>query len=324
MATSVPKICQARDVFFSWFRQPVGLLVAFGVLVAACSDEPAEQSSSQTATQATDAEALTATTLTATTVTATTLAATTTSIAVEAEPESAADTRPDWLGTRSLPTLPDGRVVTPQTTPPELIDRRLVTVDVLQAPQSESFTSTIEPVPEEVLNRSTWVEGCPVQPEELRYLTLSFWGFDGRVHAGEMIAHESVADDLVTVFSAIFDARFPIEEMRVVSLAELDAEPTGDGNNTTAFVCRPVVGGTSFSQHAFGLAVDINPFHNPYIRNDLLLPELAGTYLERDQLRDGMVSAEGPVVTAFTEIGWGWGGAWNSLKDYQHFSQNNR
>ena len=94
---------------------------------------------------------------------------------------------------------------------------------------------------------------------------------------------------------------------------------------TTAFVCREVVGGSGqFSQHAFGLAVDINPFQNPYIKDDVVLPELATSYTDRTDEKPGMHVEGGPAVAAFDEIGWGWGGRWRTLKDYQHFSLNNR
>ena len=112
--------------------------------------------------------------------------------------------------------------------------------------------------------------------------------------------------------------------MRITRRDELDAPPTGDGNNTGAFACRPTTGASSYSQHAYGLAVDVNPFQNPYLSDDVVLPELASSYLERGLRRPGMIHPVGPVVRAFDSIGWGWGGAWRSLKDYQHFSQNGR
>ena len=107
--------------------------------------------------------------------------------------------------------------------------------------------------------------------------------------------------------------------------SELDAHPTGDGNDTGAFVCRPSTGSTTtFSQHAYGLAIDVDPFQNPYTKGDLVLPELASSYLDRDDVRPGMITPDGVVVRAFESIGWTWGGTWSSLKDYQHFSQNGR
>ena len=232
-------------------------------------------------------------------------------------------TRPSWLGQRTLPTDPTG-AVPPQTTPVELIDRQLPTVDTLPPPPPGSaFTATVDPFEGDPLARSTWTEGCPVAPDDLRYLTMTFWGFDDRPHTGEMVVHASAVDDIIGVFEALYEARFPIEEMRIVGLDELDAPPTGDGNNTTAFVCRAVVGGTRFSEHAYGLAVDVNPFHNPYRKGDVVLPELATAYLDRSE-RPGVIVEGGVVVTAFDAIGWGWGGRWNSLDDHHHFSHNNR
>ncbi len=213
----------------------------------------------------------------------------------------------------------------PQSTPPELVDRNFVTVDLLPPPSGRDFEATIEPLAGEPLERSTWDPSCPVTIDGLRYVTMSFWGFDGRPHTGEMIVNRAVADDLVSVFKTLYDARFHIEQMRISTPADLDAAPTGDGNNTTSFVCREAVGrpGT-LSEHAYGLAVDVNPFHNPYVRGDLVLPELARAYTDRSSPTRGMI-VEGDVVTkAFDQIGWGWGGRWTRLKDYQHFSRNGR
>ncbi len=133
-----------------------------------------------------------------------------------------------------------------------------------------------------------------------------------------------MADDLVSVFDRLYDARFPLEEMTITTRGQLDAPPTGDGNATTAFVCRPTTGGTSYSQHAYGLAIDVNSFQNPYVKGPVVLPELAGAYLDRTRTRPGMIEADGVVVRAFAAVGWEWGGAWQSLKDYQHFSLTGR
>jgi len=241
-----------------------------------------------------------------------------------AEPPAAAAVRPAWLGTRVLPRRPDGFGEI-QPTPPELADRRLPPPPGgLPAPATDAFAGTIEPANDAVLARSTWSPGCPVAREELRYLTVTFWGFDDRPHAGELLVHASVADAMVGVFRRIYEARFPIEEMRVVAAHELDLPPTGDGNNTTAFVCRSTVSSGSWSQHAYGLAVDINPFHNPYARGDVVLPELASSYVDRAHHRPGMIQPGDAVTTAFAGVGWPWGGNWRSAKDWMHFSANGR
>lgn len=231
--------------------------------------------------------------------------------------------RPDWLGTRLLPLRPDGHGEISET-PPELVDRQLETLDLIPPPDDEAFAWTAEPIPSDVLARSSWNDNCPVDLDQLTYLTMSHYGFDGRVHTGEMVVNAAVAEDVIEVFRKLHEAKFPIEQMRVIAAEEIDAHPTGDFNDTTSFVCRPAVGSGSWSQHAYGLAVDINPFHNPYLKGDLVLPELASAYLDRDDVRPGMI-VEGDVVTrAFDDIGWGWGGRWNSLDDWMHFSRNGR
>ena len=227
---------------------------------------------------------------------------------------------PSWVvGARPLPLRPDGYgQVLP--TPRPLVNRRLPTLDRLPPPRGDRFAATVEPVPAAVLARSTWRAGCPVPVRELRYLTMSFRGFDGRAHTGEMIVNRSVADAVTRVFRSLYRARFPLEEMRVVARAELTAPPTGDGDNTTAFVCRPATGQRRWSAHAYGLAIDINPFQNPYTRGDLVLPELASSYVDRAHVRPGMVAPGDAVVRAFTAIGWAWGGEWSDPVDLQHFS----
>lgn len=227
---------------------------------------------------------------------------------------------PAWVvGAHPLPLRPDGfGVVLP--TPAVLADRALPSTDRLAPPASGTFESTIAPVPAEVLARSTWQPACPVRSGELRYLTMSFRGFDGRAHTGEMMVHADIATTVVAVFRRLFAAGFPIEEMRVVDAPELSLPPTGDGDNTSAFVCRPARGQTRWSAHASGLAIDLNPFQNPYRHGDLVLPELASAYLDRDRIRPGMVGDGGPAVTAFEAAGWTWGGRWSDPRDLMHFS----
>jgi hypothetical protein len=129
-----------------------------------------------------------------------------------------------------------------------------------------------------------------------------------------------VAQDVVAVFGRLFAAGFPIERMRVTSPAEVAAPPTGDGNTTSAFVCRPIRGRTIWSAHAYGLAIDVNPFQNPYRSGQRVLPELATAYLDRGRQLPGMITAAGPVVAAFRAVGWTWGGGWTSPTDLMHFS----
>jgi D-alanyl-D-alanine carboxypeptidase-like protein len=229
---------------------------------------------------------------------------------------------PTWLGKRVLPRQANGfGEIRP--TPPELDPRRFTLPDRLPPLPGSGFASRVTtPAPASVIARSTWKPGCPVAATDLSWVRLTFVGFDGNRHTGELLVNKEAAADLVRVFRSLWADRFPIEEMRITRADELDAPPTGDGNNTGAFNCRPTTGATSYSQHAYGLAIDVNPFQNPYLKGDLVLPELASSYLQRGRVRPGMIEPGGPVVRAFDSIGWTWGGTWRSLKDYQHFSRN--
>jgi hypothetical protein len=239
-------------------------------------------------------------------------------------PAQPATSRPStaWrLGARPLPLRPDGfGQVLP--TPPALRDRRLPTVDLLPPPPGGRFRSTVRPIDAAIRARmgATWSPACPVPLAGLRYVTVSFRGFDGRPHTGELVVNRRVAGQVVSVFARLYQAGFPIEQMRLVTTADLEAHPTGDGDNTAAFVCRAARQQRRWSAHAYGLAVDVDPFQNPYRRGDLVLPELASAYLDRGWVRPGMIRRGDVVTTAFAAIGWTWGGNWRSPTDLMHFS----
>lgn len=242
-------------------------------------------------------------------------------------PEQPGPSYSDWeLGAHPLPLRPDG-LGEVRPTPPQLRQRRFPTSDLLPPPPDGRFHAEVGPVTRQVRDRMgrTWTPECPVRLEELRYVTVTFRGFDGEAHTGELVLAAAVADDVVSVFRALFEADFPIEEMRLPTTADLEARPTGDGNNTAGLVCRPTTGSTTtWSAHALGLAIDLNPFQNPYQKGDVVLPELASSYLDRAWSRPGMVGPDSVAVREFARIGWSWGGAWRTLKDYQHFSATGR
>jgi hypothetical protein len=240
------------------------------------------------------------------------------------KPPAPGTVAPAWLGKRPLPETADGFGEI-QATPRVLRNRRFTLPDTVPMLPGTSFAShVVSPAPADVIARSTWADGCPVAPSDLAWVQLTFRGFDGDRHTGELLVNADVAHDMVRVFRRLWRAKFPLEEMRVTRRDELDAAPTGDGNNTSGFVCRPSVGSTHFSQHAYGLAVDVNQFQNPYTKDALVLPELASSYVDRTNVRPGMILDGGPVIRAFASVGWEWGGYWNSLKDRHHFSLNNR
>ncbi|MBK5222506.1 MAG: M15 family metallopeptidase [Acidimicrobiia bacterium] len=261
-------------------------------------------------------------------VTTTTAPAPTTSTTAPTAPsttETTVEPEPAWVvGAELLPLRPDGLgEILP--TPEPLVERSLPTQDVLPPPPTDDYVAAVAPLSDEVIARmgTAWQPGCPVELGDLRHVTLSFWGFNGGHHTGELVVHRDVADDVAWVFGQLHAARFPLEEVRIVTPADLEAPPTGDGNTTAAFVCRPVRGGTTTSAHASGLAVDVNPFNNPYVRGDIVLPERASAYLDRAWHRPGMIQAGDVVSESFAAIGWTWGGAWAS-PDLMHFSATGR
>lgn len=229
---------------------------------------------------------------------------------------------PAWVvGARTLPLRPDGfGEVGP--TPKSLRVRELPTTDELPPPAGGRWASSIRPIDHTLRARmgGTWQPTCPVALTDLRYLTVAFRGFDGAAHTGELIVHRKAASGVVGVFHRLFSAGFPIESMRIATDADVEAMPTGDGNTTAAFFCRAARKQTQWSAHAYGLALDLNPFQNPYHRGDLVLPELASSYLDRSWRRPGMLLTGDAVVRAFAAIGWSWGGSWTRTKDTMHFS----
>lgn len=166
----------------------------------------------------------------------------------------------------------------------------------------------------------SWREGCPVRLDDLRYLRLSHWGIDGRPHIGELVVHARVAAEVVQIFQELYRARFPIAKMRLIEVYGGDDEAAMADNNTSAFNCRRVPGTTTWSKHAFGLAIDINPLLNPYLTGSRIFPLAGEQYLDRTLNLSGMIAAGDPCHRAFVSRGWTWGGTWRN-KDYQHFQK---
>jgi hypothetical protein len=168
----------------------------------------------------------------------------------------------------------------------------------------------------------SWHPGCPVGMDQLRLLRVSYWGFDHEVHQGDLVVNASGAAPLSHAFGLLFAARFPIRQMRVVDDFGGDDERSMLADNTSAFNCRQVPGTTVWSQHAYGLAVDVNPFENPEVRNGAVDPPAASAWADRSRSGPAMIRHGDAAWRAFSQIGWTWGGDWTSLRDYQHFSAN--
>jgi poly-gamma-glutamate synthesis protein (capsule biosynthesis protein) len=186
-----------------------------------------------------------------------------------------------------------------------------------------AFAGRIEGVSVADLGAS-WRPGCPLGPLDLRRIVVSHWGYDGTVHEGQLIVAIPHAESLLGVFRALYDARFPIERMEPVASFGADDNRSMAANNSSAFNCRTVAGRSTWSEHAFGAAIDLNPVQNPYVSGASVAPPAGRAWTDRSSVVPGMIVADGPVVRAFAAIGWPWGGAWRTAKDYQHFSASGR
>jgi len=186
-------------------------------------------------------------------------------------------------------------------------------------------TSPLTPALKARMTGVSWHRGCPVPLSELRLLTLSYRGFDGRSHTGRLIVNRSVATRVLAVFRRLYRADVPIRRMQLVDAYGGSDFRSIEADNSSAFNCRPATGSSSWSNHAYGLAIDINPIENPYVTASGLVAHRASRpYLNRSRVRPGMAYPGGELVDAFRSAGWGWGGYWSGDRDYQHFSANGR
>jgi hypothetical protein len=183
-----------------------------------------------------------------------------------------------------------------------------------------------------VLQAKEWHKGCPVVFSQLRVLTVRYYGFDRRTHWGRILVNAHSAAGLRKVFAKLYAMRFPIHHMQFGDTYGPRTHLPKDGDFTASFECReasasPCTGSTtnkttgSWSEHAYGKAIDLNPVENPYVGCGMTRDKTALSYLKRSNVRRGMVTPA--VIAAFASIGWGWGGSWfGSTKDYMHFSAN--
>lgn len=194
-------------------------------------------------------------------------------------------------------------------------------------PAALAFSGAATSLPPSVRAAMTgvsWREGCPVGLQDLALLEIDHVGFDGERHRGRLVVAASVAEGALGAFRSLYEARFPIERMVLIDVYGGDDDRSMAANNTSGFNCRVVAGTTRWSEHAYGTAIDVNPVQNPYVRGSVVEPAAGAAYLDRSDVRPGMVVRPGPVLDAFGALGWGWGGDWSESLDYQHLSQSGR
>ena len=197
----------------------------------------------------------------------------------------------------------------------------------LQAQETDTLFYQ-KPIDEAIFSRiqgKSYKEGCTVPLSDLRYLKVMHHNGKGEVCQGELICHRSISDALLDIFRKLYEAKYPIERMVLVDEYGADDEASMADNNTSAFNFRFVSGTRSLSKHSLGMAIDINPFYNPYVRKRggklLVSPDGAEEYVDRNKSFPYKINRNDLCYKLFKAHGFTWGGDWKNSKDYQHFEK---
>jgi hypothetical protein len=186
-------------------------------------------------------------------------------------------------------------------------------------------SAAIEPLQGDFLakvRKTTWHEGCPIPPDDLRRLTIRYRNFDGHPASGILIVNKDLAAEVQAIFAELFNHGFLIERMLPIEDFDGSDDRSMAANNTSAFNCRDITGVKGkFSNHSWGRAIDINPLTNPYVKGDKVLPPGGRSYLDRTRTYPGGILSGSFIVNAFAKRGWTWGGSWPDRQDYQHFEK---
>ena len=162
--------------------------------------------------------------------------------------------------------------------------------------------------------------------DDLRYIGLLYYDFNGNVKTGELIVNKKLADEVMQIFYELYMAKYPFTSVRLVDDFGEPADDTRsmEANNTSSFNYRRVAGTKKLSLHSYGMAIDINPKINPYVKKGSVSPKNGTAYVDRSKEFAGKIDHEDLCYKLFTKSGWRWGGDWKTVKDYQHFDKDVR
>lgn len=252
----------------------------------------------------------------------------------EREPEIAlAKTADDDMETTKISAPADGISETEETNTDESETEEEEMTDTglsAQTPDRIIYQTDFyyEPLSEDMKKRITglsYKEDCPIPYDDLRYVSVLYVNFKENTSTGELICNKAIAQDLVEIFYELYQADYQIEQIRLVDEYNADDNLSMQDNNSSCFNYRTIAGTNKISMHGQGLAVDINPFFNPYItyRNgeEQVAPTGAEAYADRSQTFAYKIDENDLCYRLFTEHGFTWGGHWNHCKDYQHFEK---
>ena len=147
-----------------------------------------------------------------------------------------------------------------------------------------------------------------------------YWGYDAKIHKGQLICNQTVAKELKTIFEELYEIKFPIFNVKPISEFDFDDDLSMRSNNTTCFNYRMKTLQNGWSKHAEGLAIDINPLQNPFVTTDKTYPQNSNQNQELGRL--SMSDQEAlKVMAIFRKYNWKWGGNWKKNKDYMHWEK---
>lgn len=155
---------------------------------------------------------------------------------------------------------------------------------------------------------------------QLRLLKVTYVNFEGERKNGEIIVNQMIAEDVLAVFKELYAQQYPIHQIALIDMYDGDDTASMQANNTSGFNMRYIAGTTTLSQHALGMAIDINPLYNPQVINGVVNPSTAGAYADRSQNFPGKISESDLAYQLLAQKGFAWGGYW-ATPDYQHFER---
>lgn len=164
-------------------------------------------------------------------------------------------------------------------------------------------------------------ETATISYDELRYLTVFHYDYEGNIRKGELVCNKAIARDLLLIFRALFSRAYPINSIRLVDDFDASDEVSMQANNTSCFNYRTVAGSKTLSKHAKGMAIDINPLENPYVKGSFIQPSTATDYVDRNKDFPHKIDENDFCKEVFESFGFQWGGNWLTVKDYQHFEK---
>lgn len=164
-----------------------------------------------------------------------------------------------------------------------------------------------------------------IKLSDLRYIRVFHYDYEGNIKSGELVVNKKISERTVRVFYELYKIKYPIQRMQLIDDYNADDDASMTANNTSGFNFRLVANTTHLSNHAYGMAIDINPRINPYITSAKIYPDNGVAYAERDvskctgKYKDNMIHKGDAAYNIFINYGFSWGGNWYSPKDYQHF-----